>query len=182
MTSTQAFFRSVQDIFEYYLLMPSPGRVTRMDVTAAKEDLQNRTLAPIGYDVGRLFYLSSIKDYSSGKYHHHGLADSFSEQAARAALATCHLEVFYRLAICPLELLVAQIERFMTSTRQDLEKTVNAWESLEVYRLAVPSCCNPLTAALFRSNVKIAIALLKSRCPPRLEKAQSAWPRLSLGR
>jgi len=159
-----------------------PGQLIRIDVEAAKEDLRIRTLGPIGYDFGRLLYLASVRDYSTGEYHHHGLARSFSEFAARAAIAACHKELFYDLAACPLKLFVPQVERFMRSARQDLQKTVDSWETLEVYRLTEPRRCDRLTSALFMSNVKIAMALLKSRRPVQPVKAQSAWPRLSPGR
>lgn len=156
-----------------------PGQLMRMDVEAAKEDLRIRTLGPIGYDFGRLLYLVSVRDYSTGEYHHHGLARSFSEFAAREALAACHKELFYHLATCSLKLFVPQVERFMRSARQDLRMAVDSWETLEVYRLTEPCRCDRLTSALFMSNVKIAMALLKSRRQVQLMKAQSALPRLS---
>ena len=144
-----------------------PGKLIRVDSNAAIEDLRIRTLEPIGYDFGRLLYLASMRDYSTGEYEHDGLVNSFSELAAREALAVCHKELFSRLAVCPLNLFVPQVERFMQSACQDLQKTVDLWETLEVYRLTVPSSCDPLTAALFMSNVKIAMALLKSPRPAR---------------
>lgn len=158
-----------------------PSQMTRMDLEAAKHDLQSRTLAPIGYDFGRLVYLSSLRNFSSGEYYHHGLEHSYSESVARSALATCHEEVFYRLALSPLEFLVAEIERFIRSSRQDLEKIVDAWETLEAYRVMIPSVCNHLAAALFRSNVKTAMELLKCRRPSQLKRQQSSLPLLLPG-
>lgn len=141
------------------------GKVIRMDIQAAMEDLRTRTLGPIGYDFGRLLCIASLRDYSTGEYHHHGLADSFSKLAADEALAACHMELFFRLATCPLRLFVPQVERFMRAACQDPQKTVDLWETLELYRLMVPCSCDRLTAALFMSNVKIAMALLKSHRP-----------------
>lgn len=144
------------------------SQLTRMDVDAAKEDLRIRTLGPIGYDFGRLLYLASIRDYSTGEYHHHGLERSFSELSARQALAACHREIFYNLAACPLKSLVPQVEQFMGSGNRDLRKALDSWETLEVYRLTVPCGCNPLSIALFLSNVRIAMAVLRYRrlAPP----------------
>src|SRR6266481_2632208 len=156
-------------------------RVTQSDIEAAKEDLRLRTLEPIGYDFGRLTYMSSLRDFNTGDYYHQGLAHSFSEQAASAALAACHQEIFYRLVSSSLESLVAEVERFMRSSPHDWEKTVNAWETLEAYRVMVPSVSNRLVADLFRSNVKVAMEVLKGPGGSQAEKLQAALPPPSRG-
>jgi hypothetical protein len=156
-------------------------RVTQSDIEAAKEDLRLRTLEPIGYDFGRLIYLSSLRDFNTGEYYHQGLAHSFSEQAASAALVACHQEIFYRLVSSPLESLVAQVERFMRSSPHDWKKTLNAWETLEAYRVMVPSVSNRLVAELFRSNVRVAMEVLKGRGGIQAEKQPAALPPPLLG-
>jgi hypothetical protein len=134
----------------------------RMDIEAAKEDLKTRSLAQIGNDFARILYLSSLRDFSTGEYHRHGLATSFSESAASGALTACHQELFYSLILSPLESFVAQIDRFIRSTHKDYQSVLSACENLQAYNTAVPSICDQMAADLFRSNIKITMALLKS--------------------
>jgi len=149
----------------------------RMDSEAAKEDLKIRTLAQMGNDFAKLLYLSSLRDFSTGEYHHHGLAASFSESAAIEALTACHQELFYSLVLSPLELLVTQIDRFIRSSHKDYQSVLGAWDNLQAYNTAVPTVCDPLAADLFRSNIKTAMALLKSSQRFQEGKSQSASPR-----
>jgi hypothetical protein len=153
------------------------SRLQRMDVEAAKEDLKNRTLLNFGYDFARLLYLSSLRDFTTGQYFHHGLAHLFSESTASAALAACHEELFYALTLGPLETFVTQLDRFIRSTSKNYNTALEAWETLEAYNVTVPSVCNRMTAGLFRSNIKIAMGLLKSHRSVQEGQSQSASPR-----
>jgi hypothetical protein len=66
------------------------------------------------------------------------------------------------------------VELFIRSSRGDLEKTVNAWQTLEAYRVMIPSVCDRLVAELFRSNIKVTMEVLKSRGAIRAEKQPAA--------
>lgn len=157
-------------------------RLKRVDVEAAKEDLKNRSLAKLSHDFARLIYVASLRDFSTGEYYHQGLAQSFSQSAASAAMTACHEELFYCIALGPLDTFVAQLDRLISSTHRDYHRTLEVWETLAAYNLAIPSGCDETTAGLFRSNVKIAMTFLKSRHLGRQEKSQSALPRPLLGR
>jgi hypothetical protein len=139
--------------------------IKRMDVEAARDDLNKRTLVHLGYDFARLIYLCSLRDFSTGAYHHHGLVNSFSEFAATAAITSWHEEVFLRLTLGPLDSLVSQIDRFVRTSARDYQVTVATWQTLETYHILVPSSADPFMTELFRSNVKIAMQLLKSPRP-----------------
>ena len=138
-----------------------------MDVEAAREDLRNRTLSHIGPSFGRLLCLASTRDYNTGTYYHDGLAFRFSQEVAAKALAEVHKEEFMRLALRPLEDFVNELRVYIHSVPGKPEEIISVWLKLEPYRVAVPIDCDPLTAALFLANVKIAltiVAMAESRC------------------
>jgi len=139
------------------------AHIKRVEVEEAIQDIQNRTLAGISGDVGRLICLASTRDYNTGKYHHEGLASNFSEEVAGAALAACHLEVFRQLTLSSLEDLAGQLERYVLSSCAHPTEVIEAWEKLEPYRVTIPMECDPLSAEIFFSNIRIALAILRSR-------------------
>jgi hypothetical protein len=136
-------------------------QIKNLDVEAAKSELNNRTLARLDSDFARVMYLSSLRDFNTGEYHHHGLSHLYSEVTASAAMKACHEDLFARLVSGPLCYFVAQIDRFIRSSPKDYQGTLVIWKTLEGYHVAIPSSCDPMMAELFRSNVRIAMELLR---------------------
>jgi hypothetical protein len=150
----------------------------RAQVDEAIKDIKNRTLAGIAGNIGRLICLASTRDYNTGRYYHDGLASSFTEEVAGAALAACHVEIFTELTFSSLKDLVQSLEDYIRSLHARPTEVIEAWEKLQTYRVIMPVGCDPLSAEFFFSNVKIALAILRSRLECDGRDLQSASPLL----
>ena len=133
------------------------------NVEAAIEDLKSRTLSGIPGEVARLVYLASTRDYNTGEYYHEGVAIHFTEDVARAALAACHQESFRRLLFTSLEDLVKELDNYVNSTGARPAHVMKVWRSLEPYRVTIPLESDQLSAQLFLSNLRVALAILQAR-------------------
>src|SRR5215470_11729246 len=65
-------------------------------------DFTATTLAAIPNAFGRLIYIASLRDLSSGRYEHSGLAVVYPPDAVQEALKFCHQEIFSRVLETPL--------------------------------------------------------------------------------
>jgi hypothetical protein len=130
------------------------------------DDLLHRTLSRIPCDLGRLIYLASTRDYNTGNYYHEGLASRFSPEVARKALELAHRQAFYRVSGFSLEELASDLEAYLRSTRENPQEFLRTWQKLEPYRIAIPTEVNLTVARLFTSNLRLALAILRSRQEP----------------
>jgi hypothetical protein len=134
-----------------------------MTVERAYEDLLRRSLCKISGDLARLIYLASTRDYNTGKYHHDGLAAHFRADIACQALELAHRQIFYQIATRSLEDLVAEVDLYVSSSRQDRDEVLHVWQKLEPYRVALPVNVDAVAAQLLVSNIKLALAILRQR-------------------
>ena len=153
-----------------------PDQVKRLDIEEAAADLRARTLGKLPGDMARLLYLASMRDYNSGEYFHDGLAIRFTQEVACSALKACHSEVFKRLAFLSLESLADELASYLASSCLRPEDFLAAWGRIEPFRVAIPLDCDLLSARLFCSNVRIALAVLASRLEHAPPDPQCASP------
>ena len=146
----------------------------KIDIEPAITDLRSRTLSRLPGDFTRLVYLASSRDCNTGKYYHDGLAFHYSQNVASKAMALCHKEVFDRLVYVSLEELIEELSNYISSTTERPEDFLKSWEHLGSYRVTIPSECDELEADVFLSNLKIALAILRTRQKPAFQDGQSA--------
>lgn len=135
----------------------------RMDVQKAAEDIRLRTLGKIPRTLDRFIYLSSMRDYNTGLYHHEGLAGRYSPEVACEALADCHREVYRQLLTCSLQDLVVQMEGYIESSQTPARDFIAVWRKVEPYRVAVPVETDSFASEFLFSNFRIALAIVEQR-------------------
>ena len=129
----------------------------------AYEDLWSRTLSSVPGDLNRLIYLASTRDYNSGRYYHAGLEARYGVDAVQHALESAHREVFWKLTRVCLKDLVSEIAQYISCSREPQEEILNAWRTLQPYRVAVPLSVDPLAATVLLSNIKLGLEVLHNR-------------------
>ena len=158
------------------MVMPDLAERTEARVQKAVRDLESRTLARMPGDIAKLVYLSSTRDFNTGSYHHDGLIMSYNAEVAAAALARCHEKTFQTVVRTSLAQVVESLHRYFETTGEPHGRVLQVWQKLQGYHVLIPATCDAMSAELFVSNVKMALAILNHRHslkPSRREAAQA---------
>jgi hypothetical protein len=123
-------------------------------------DFTATTLAAIPNVFGRLIYIASLRDLSSGRYEHSGLAAVYSPDAVQEALRFCHQEIFSRVLEMPLSVQEQDLTECLDNMPGSLEETVAHWRQLESYRVLPPEDAPDYLRELFFSNLRALLEIL----------------------
>jgi len=137
------------------------------------EDVTARTLASIPTEFGKLLYLSSLRDFSSGDYVHAGLVARYSAGAVQQALFYCHEELFLRILEMPLEQQEWDLRACIASLEGEFWGKMRRWRETEFYRLLIPADSPAYLREIFLANVG---ALLDVVLDERSKLDPAAWP------
>ena len=128
------------------------------------EDFTLHTLAVIPNLFARLLYISSLRDLSTGKYQHEGLAALYPAEAIQQALESCHEEIFLRLLETPLSIQEDILQDCLEKMTGGLAQASRHWQRLEAYRVFVPEGVPDYLKELFCSNLRALLDILSSEC------------------
>lgn len=128
------------------------------------QDFTVTTLAGIPGEFARLLYLASLRDLSSGRYEHQGLAALYPEEAVQQALRVCHEQIFERILETPLSKQLEDLKSCLASMEGGLAAVVSHWRQLEPYRVLIPEQTPDYLKELFLSNLRALLEILHEQC------------------
>jgi hypothetical protein len=132
----------------------------RADETPAAE-LWSRTLVQIPSLLGRLVYLSSLRDPNSGQYRHFGFSQRFTEREADKAIRRSHSNTFTDWLCFSLEQQRNDLEKYLDSLEGDRQTILENWRAWPPYLNWIPAQSRPADRELFRSDLEIVLDLVR---------------------
>ena len=130
------------------------------------QDFTVNSLAGIPGPFARLVYVASLRDLSSGRYAHQGLAALYPEEAVQQALELCHEQIFERILEMPLEKQLEDLRNCLAAMEGGLPAVVSHWRQLEPYRVLLPENAPAYLKDLFFSNLRALLEILHEQCNP----------------
>ena len=124
------------------------------------------TLAGIPGLFARLAYLASLRDLSSGRYEHAGLAALYPDEAVQQSLQLCHEQIFERILEAPLASQEQDLRACLAGMEGGLPLAVSHWRQLEAYRVLQPETAPEYLRDLFCSNLRALLEILDEEHSP----------------
>ena len=128
------------------------------------QDFTLTTLAGIPGEFSRLTYIASLRDLSSGRYEHAGLAALYPVDAVQQALTLCHEQIFERVLESPLERQEADLKECLERMQGGLCGALAHWRRMEAYRVLMPESAPSYLKELFCSNLRALLEILQKEC------------------
>ena len=127
-------------------------------------DFTTSTLAAIPNAFGRLVYVASLRDLSSGRYEHAGLSTLYPPEAVQEALEACHHELFQKVLESPLSIQEGDLRECLAEMSEDLASTISNWRQMQSYRILPPADAQEYLRELFFSNFAALLEILEAHC------------------
>lgn len=112
--------------------------------------------------MGRMAYLSRLKNPETDKYEHHGLAAVFGEEAAEDALRRSHSEVLEEMLNMSILDQKDDVGKYLEGLPQSARRLLSNWEKTKGYEALLPLSSSAAQKELFDGNLVLIIKHLKA--------------------
>lgn len=129
---------------------------------SATEDLWERTLNQIPTRMGRMAYLSRLRNPETDRYEHHGLISVFGEAAAEDALRKSHEEVLMSFLSLGILDQTSDVQKYIEGLPQSAQRLLVNWEKAKGYEGLLPPAASIAQKELFDGNLVLIIRHLRA--------------------
>jgi hypothetical protein len=136
------------------------SRVNANRETAAAESWQ-RTLSAIPTVIGRVVYLSSLRNTHTGSYEHVGLAQRIGEDGVDRIVRRSHVSVFQEWLCFGLERQKEELEEYFSELEGDKREIISNWLALEPWNNWVPGDSRDVERKLFNADLAVILELIR---------------------
>jgi hypothetical protein len=136
------------------------SRVTSNREAAAAESWQ-RTLSAIPTVIGRVAYLSSLRNTHTGSYEHVGLAQRIGEDGVDRIVRRSHVSVFQEWLCFGLERQKNELEEYFSELEGDKREIISNWLALEPWNNWVPGDSRDVERKLFNADLAVILELIR---------------------
>jgi hypothetical protein len=137
------------------------GRFVNSDREAVITESWKRTLSAIPTLIGRIAYLSSLRNVNSGSYEHFGLAQRIGADEVDRILRRSHMSVFQEWLCFGLERQKEELEEYFSGLEGDKREIIANWSTLEPWNNWVPGESRDVERKLFNADLAVVLELVR---------------------
>jgi hypothetical protein len=128
---------------------------------AAVVESWQRTLSAIPTLIGRLAYLSSLRNAHTGSYEHFGLAQRVGEDEVNRILRRSHVTAFQEWLCFGLEQQKDELDEYFSELEGDKREIISNWLTLEPWNNWVPGESRDVERKLFSADLAVILELIR---------------------
>lgn len=129
---------------------------------AAAAEAWQRTLSAIPTVIGRLAYLSSLRNTHTGSYEHVGLAQRIGEDGVDRVLRRSHISLFQEWLCFGLERQKEEVEEYFSGMEGDRREIIANWLALEPWHAWIPGDSRDVERKLFSADLAVILELIRA--------------------
>lgn len=129
---------------------------------AAVVESWQRTLSAIPTVIGRVAYLSSLRNAHTGSYEHFGLAQRVGEDEVNRILRRSHMTAFQEWLCFGLERQKDELDEYFSELEGDKREIISNWLTLEPWNNWVPGESRDVERKLFGADLAVILELIRA--------------------